>query len=258
MGSEVLIVIPVFNEYERWDDHYFKSLPTDAPKGSRFIFVDDGSDDGSLDLIINFCESSESYSYISCEINGGKSEAVRIGMLQGVDAGYSGIGFLDADGAFEASDIARILYLFEEKCLGTNAWKAVWSSRIDLAGRNIVRNGKRHFIGRLISKIICMFIEDSPWDTQSGFKIFRVDNELKMVLNRPFRTKWFFEIEILQRYVAKFGSPLTIWEEPVNSWKDVKGSKIVLKRMPSIFLEILKIVYENYRTFGIRSRRNYY
>jgi len=256
MCSEVLIVIPVFNESERWNVEYFNQLSSNAKQQSDFLFVDDGSTDESLNLIRDLCGRNDKYGYLALPTNHGKSEATRMGLLKGFELGYSAVGFLDADGAFEVNDVVRIIDVYLEKCESDGNWDSVWSSRLSISGRRIVRNGKRHFVGRLLSHLICLFMEDAPWDTQSGLKIYKGDEKLLLILQHPFKTRWFFELEMLQRYVRMFGASLQIWEEPVDAWTDVKGSKIRFRHAPSIILEMVFIIRTNVKIFTMSLRGN--
>ena len=40
-----------------------------------------------------------------------------------------------------------------------------------------------------------------------------------------FITRWFFDLELLSR-VLRINKTFRIYEEPLNSWQDVSGSKI--------------------------------
>jgi hypothetical protein len=99
-------------------------------------------------------------------------------------------------------------------------------------------------------------MEDAPWDTQSGLKIYKGDEKLLLILQHPFKTRWFFELEMLQRYVRMFGASLQIWEEPVDAWTDVKGSKIRFRHAPSIILEMVFIIRTNVKIFTMSLRGN--
>jgi hypothetical protein len=176
--------------------------------------------------------------------------------LFGVSEGYQGVGFLDADGAFNSVDIAKIVMLFNEKTSSNQDIKAIWSSRISLAGRNIRRSGLRHLMGRLVSTLIRGFSGFMPWDTQAGFKIFLVDREFTTIISERFKTRWFFEVELIQRHFNLFGINLNVWEEPLDHWSDIKGSKINLKQYFLIFAEILFVVSKNFELLVLRNRKD--
>jgi hypothetical protein len=62
-----------------------------------------------------------------------------------------------------------------------------------------------------------------------------------------FKTRWFFEIEIIARWNNLNFDAIQIWEEPVTNWQDINGSKIKGK-------EILRIMYEFYKLQKIKGR----
>jgi glycosyltransferase involved in cell wall biosynthesis len=245
VDESILLVIPVFNEEKRWNEEYFLELASKSDNRLKYIFVDDGSTDNSKNLIRALCDKSDRFFYRFSDSNQGKGEAIRNGFSYGVTENYSGIGFLDSDGAFSTRDINRISTVFIEKCLKHDDFQAIWSSRISLAGRRIERSNRRHVLGRLISKIVSPFTSGIPWDTQSGFKIFKNNPGLRELVSQRFQSKWLFEIEMLQRYIVSSGTTMKIWEEPLDSWHDVKGSKIQGKQYVIILAEITLIFSRN-------------
>ena len=111
-----------------------------------------------------------------------------------------------------------------------------------MAGRNIVRSIRRHWIARFINTILGLRDGNLPYDTQCGLKIFRNSTKLECALNGNFRTRWFLDIEILlNSKICK--NEIRIWEEPLTDWSDVKGSKLGgIKATVSILLEIIVIL----------------
>ena len=84
---------------------------------------------------------------------------------------------------------------------------------------------------------MCNGWRNAPYDTQCGLKFFRVDYALVDSLSGEFQTSWFFDVELLLR--LSHGS-LEVWEEPLQYWHDVQGSKIRLRAYPTILVEILR------------------
>jgi hypothetical protein len=111
-----------------------------------------------------------------------------------------------------------------------------------LAGRNITRSTTRHHLARIIITIIGFVDKNIPYDPQTGFKIFYLRSKEKQVFAEKFKTRWFFDIEILRRWEKLTGSKIEIWEEPVNYWYEVGGSKVNKKQYIRIFKEILHIL----------------
>jgi glycosyltransferase involved in cell wall biosynthesis len=235
------IAIPCYNEEHRIDIKYWKKI---IEENERVIwtFVDDGSRDNTLSIIRDKL-SYPNVSIVSLKKNLGKSEAVRFGMQRIIEVNQSilAIGFLDSDSAFTVSDIRRMVGLSKAKFSDENSRiDSLISSRVKLAGRDILRDSKRHYISRVLLTIINWNWREAPYDTQSGFKIFRNSESLKKALELPFQTKWFVDLEIFARIGAMKG-PNQIWEEPAEAWQEVPGSKIGWKAYIEILKDILMI-----------------
>ena len=234
------VVVPCFNEAFRWSSEYWDRLL--ALSDFRWIFVDDGSSDNTGSLIRDLCRGTPNHLIVQ-RTNLGKAEAVRSGMLSALsEASHSDIvGFVDADGAFKADDIARLARLLSDWADRTEVIEAVWSSRVALAGRDIRRTPRRHYLGRVAATVLSWGDAPFPYDTQSGLKFFRPTPALHSVLNEPFRTRWLFEVEMLQRFRQQNERTMKVWEEPVNFWQDVTGSKVSSREVLRIGREILFI-----------------
>ena len=93
---ELTVVVPVYNEVEslpRVERAMREWLPT-SPIKACVLMVNDGSKDGSLELMREICARNESMFYISLAKNGGLSAA----MKAGIDATHSRyVGYIDAD-----------------------------------------------------------------------------------------------------------------------------------------------------------------
>lgn len=229
------IVVPCFNEAERWNSDYWRVMVEQV--SATFLFVDDGSQDATPVLLEQLGEHSKAQ-ILSLPRNSGKAEAVRQGMNRLLEeTSLSGVGYLDADGAFAQEDISAIATIFTEK-VAEQDFDAVWSSRVALAGRDIARSPARHYVGRIIATYLSVAEHSFPYDTQSGYKLFVDSQTLRRCLASPFATRWLFEIELLARWRNAAGSPMRIWEEPVNYWHDVPGSKITRGELLRVLREL--------------------
>lgn len=237
--SDLVIVVPCFNESTRWSEDYWRELL--ALTTASLIFVNDGSTDKTPELIQNLSDHKR-VQLVNLVRNSGKAEAVRQGLIQAIESTASlaaTVGFLDADGAFSPNDIARMVRLSETTF--ADGYEALWSSRVALSGRQVSRSMSRHYVGRFIATILSASVSDLPYDSQSGFKLFRCSPELSRCLESPFRTRWLFDVELLDRWRKQTGRPLMLWEEPVLEWRDVPGSKIRGAELGRIAGEILTV-----------------
>jgi glycosyltransferase involved in cell wall biosynthesis len=232
------IVVPCFNEAKRLDMQYWRAILTTTDVS--IYFVDDGSTDGTL-AILNELSDIENCFAISSQKNLGKANAIRYGMQYIQETkNCSSIGFIDADGAFELNDISRILEIWQKGELINGEIDSIWTSRVKLSGRNIERKSSRHYISRVVATYLSLGNSKVPYDTQCGFKIFKNDANLKSALKDPFQTRWFFDLELLARLTGGKVN-YSIYEEPLNNWKEISGSKIRKTHYLKILLEILKV-----------------
>lgn len=234
--QNLFMIVPCFNEEKRINLDYWNKL-AELPN-VHWIFVNDGSSDGTKSLL-NQIENS---SVINLESNSGKAEAIRKGILETFNKDQSEIfqfGYLDADSAFEIEDIKNVIKLSFSK---ESTYDSYWGSRVALSGRHIYRNNLRHILSRILITIFGYRLGNLPYDPQTGFKIFKFSNEQMAIFDKNFLTKWFLDLEILLRFKAVNKKDMKIWEEPVNSWKDIEGSKIRGLEIITVFKDLIKIL----------------
>jgi dolichyl-phosphate beta-glucosyltransferase len=219
--TSLTLVVPLYNEASRWDEVYWTEVS--RIPGLHLVFVNDGNTDTTADLLLNFCACNTG-NYLNLPRNVGKSEAIRAGMVKALGGSSELIGYLDADGAFAIEDIEKFHKISLEKLCG-GKFHSLWSSRVLLSGRQIQRSLYRQWLSRVVATIIGTQYPSLPYDTQSGFKIFTKSILGGPILRFPFVTRWYLDLELFAR--AKIAnSEFLVWEEPVTSWKDIKGSKI--------------------------------
>jgi len=239
-----VLVVPVYNEADRFDPTYWRQMREKAHV--RVHFVNDGSDDGSPALLDDLCREA-GFTVTHLQVNQGKANAVRLGLVACLKADPEvPVGFIDADGVFGADDVAHLLSLLDHDDL--RRFEGFFSSRVALSGRNIERRTSRHYIGRAVATVLSAAYTPMPYDSQSGLKFFRPSPVLLECLEAPFTTRWFFEMELLIRWRQATGEAMLVWEEPVQSWFDAPGSKISGR-------ETLRVPREIYRVISLARRR---
>lgn len=232
------IVVPCYNEAERLNPKAFLDELEKVPNLS-FLFVDDGSTDGTLVVL----ESIQGNNPRQVDIlhlgnNRGKAEAVRLGILKLIENQFENVGYWDADLATPLEAIEDFCTVMEVKDV-----TLVIGSRVLLLGRNIQRNPLRHYIGRIFATCASLLLKIPVYDTQCGAKIFRTSEILKKVFSKPFKVNWTFDVEMMARFSVVSGESsariCSQWYEyPLKEWLDVKGSKVKLK---DYFIGVLEI-----------------
>jgi glycosyltransferase involved in cell wall biosynthesis len=235
---KLAIIIPFFNEELRiGEGKYLKELSSKLD--ADFFYVNDGSTDNTKSKLEELSHTTRAR-IVNLAVNSGKGEAIRAGLLQATKIGnYDAVGYLDADGAFPVSEVVRSLELAKSTFLSMPKIEIFIASRIKLAGKDINRSPVRHYLSRLIITLIGLRTKNMPYDSQSGLKFFRTSDALTEAINDSF-TRWFFDLELMSRLGMQKRD--CTWEEPVNSWSDIKGSKIGLSSIFSIAKELLAVI----------------
>ncbi len=239
------VVIPCYNEEERLLSDEFLSF-VNQNTGYHLCFVNDGSKDKTLEVLHNLQKGREDFITVyDCEKNGGKAEAVRLGMLhmaQKTDLDY--IGFLDADLSTDLSDFDDLVQTME----GSN-FKIVSGSRISRMGANITKESARKIISLTINFIIRKILSMDFKDTQCGAKIFHKD-VIDIAFKKKFVTQWIFDVEIFKRMTIHFGlnkAKTMLCEQPLKRWIHADGSKLSMKDSIKIVMQLAQIAWV-YRT----------
>ena len=241
MGSCV-IVVPCYNEAERLKKGDFKSY-LEGSLGVSFVFVNDGSTDRTLECLRQLAsEMPAKAEVLHKEKNGGKAEAVRSGMLHALSKpGVAYAGFWDADLATPLDAIDDLLAVLASH----PKVEIVLGSRVRLLGRNIERRPARHYLGRVFGTCTSAVLGLPVYDTQCGAKLFRVTPDLGQVLQRPFLSRWIFDVEILARFMQLHPDDEKvlelIYEFPLHCWKDIPGSKLKSRDFYKAIMELLAI-----------------
>ncbi|MEL0644090.1 response regulator [Olleya sp. Ti.3.14] len=239
------VVIPCYNEEERLLSEEFITY-IDKNSGYHLCFVNDGSKDKTLEVLKELQKGREDFITVyDCEKNGGKAEAVRLGMLHMAkkeDLDY--IGFLDADLSTDLADFDDLV-----KTIETTDFKIVSGSRISRMGANITKESARKIISLTINFIIRKILKMDFKDTQCGAKIFHKD-VIDIAFGKKFVTQWIFDVEIFKRMSIHFGlkeAKTMLCEQPLKRWIHADGSKLSMKDSVKIVGQLGQIawVYRN-------------
>ncbi len=224
--TRTVVVVPCFDEAARLRPDTFLGAVRAQP-GLSFVFVDDGSRDGTAAVLRSLCaRRPDRLDLIELPANRGKAEAVRAGVQVALDRGADYVGYWDADLSTPLPAIAD----FRAELDARPHARLVMGARVQLLGRRITRRASRHYSGRVFATMASLALGLPVYDTQCGAKLFRVTPDLARVFGRPFRSRWIFDVEILERMVhpdgrRTLGDP-GIVELPLLEWTDIAGSKL--------------------------------
>lgn len=247
MSPAVTVVVPCYNEEKRLDVGAFTSFL--ASEGTtRFVLVDDGSRDDTLAVLERLRASApDRIRVLALERNSGKAEAVRRGVLAALDEGAAIVAYWDADLATPLEAIpqfAQVLHMRPDIAL-------VMGARVQLLGRSIARRPARHYLGRVFATVVSVVLGLRVYDTQCGAKMLRNTPEMRAAFERPFRSKWIFDVELLARMLGRrggmLGTGVGILELPLWSWEDVAGSKLKGRDFAIAVPELARIWWHDLR-----------
>lgn len=209
------LVIPAFNEEERLPA-FLESVRAYAGSSSRaleVLVVDDGSRDGTADVVKRLSQIDPRFRLICQERNQGKGAAVRRGMLE---ARGGLVCFADADGATPVTELERLIPVIEsgvDVAIGSRAVEDPFVARHRVGGRRLM--------GRLFYFMVSALAVPGIRDTQCGFKLFRRESA-QLLFAKARESGWAFDVEVL--YLAQLVG-CRIQEVAVN-WKEIPGSKV--------------------------------
>lgn len=241
--ASTVIVVPCWNEERRLPVARFESFLAAEPEVG-FVFVDDGSVDGTRQLLHTLEKAAPGrVRVLGLDENQGKAEAVRRGVLEALRAEPRFVGYWDADLATPLEEIPGFRRVLETR----PELEIVMAARVHLLGRRIERNALRHYLGRAASTLISIVLALRVYDTQCGAKLFRTGPRLPDLFRDPFLAAWLFDVEILARRIYQHenggGPPAgeVIYECPIPEWTDVGGSKLRSRAYLRAALDLVRI-----------------
>jgi dolichyl-phosphate beta-glucosyltransferase len=221
------IVIPCYNEAARLDRERFRGFAHGRP--TRFLFVNDGSSDATADMLDGMRDSNPAqFDVLHLPVNQGKAEAVRQGMLRSIASGAETVGFWDADLSTPIEAVSEFEHVLERRA----DIRIVIGTRLPILGRSIRRRWMRRKAGQVFARCASAVIGFPVVDTQCGAKLFRIDDTTRGLFDKPFASRWIFDVEVLVRWrraCRRLGVDELrggIFELPLDAWTEVPGSKL--------------------------------
>jgi glycosyltransferase involved in cell wall biosynthesis len=246
MPPTLVLVVPCFNEEHRLDPTAFLSFAA-ARRSVRLLFVDDGSTDRTPAIVDGIkAGAPDSVDVVRLPSNQGKAAAVREGILTALRLQPGLVGFWDADLSTPLAAVDDFLALADKR----PDVDIVLGSRVMLMGRDIRREGWRHYIGRVFATGVSLSLDLPVYDTQCGAKVFRANDATAAVFAAPFHSPWIFDVEVLARYLAlpvapgEPARPDRIYELAVAVWYHVRGSKL---RWTDFVRAVYELVYIHHK-----------
>jgi dolichyl-phosphate beta-glucosyltransferase len=232
------VVIPCFNEAARIGETLrltLNYLAANAPDG-ELIIVNDGSTDATAAIARERMKDAKIQTRLLQNFpNRGKGAAVRSGLL----AAREPIGlFSDADLSTPLEETPKLI----EPIANGEIDIGLGSRALDRGLIGIHQPWRREQAGRAFNLLVRLATGLPFWDTQCGFKAFRLD-VCRPILEAARIDGFAFDVELL--YLAQHAG-LRIREIPVR-WNHAEGSKV------QFFKDSLRMLGE---VIALRSKTN--
>lgn len=230
MPTTLSIVVPAYNEAARLG----KSLPKILAYLNReisspeLIIVDDGSTDNTAAVAREILAKPDRVraSVVSYQSNLGKGRAVRLGLL----ASRGDIGlFTDADLSTPISETPKVV----EPILSGECDLVFGSRALDRGLIGVHQPWRREQGGRVFNLAVRLATGLPFWDTQCGFKAFRMD-VCRPLIEGATIDRFGFDVELI--YLA-YRAGFRLREVPVR-WDHNEGSKV------NVFSDSFKMLNE--------------
>ena len=228
----ISIVIPAYNEEKRLPrtlDSILKYLAGREFSSTEILVVDDGSNDGTAELVGRYARQDERIRLLRNPGNRGKGYSVRHGMLQ---ASGDWILFSDADLSAPIEDLDTLLAAAKK-----------WNAEIVIGSRAVDRSlvGVRQSLWREMSgrtfNVIMRITTGLPYkDTQCGFKLYSRD-ATRAVFTRQTLDGFSFDVEDL--VIAKQLGLRAV--EVAVRWNNVEGTTVSTLQGIRSFMDLVQI-----------------
>ncbi|MEC7173732.1 MAG: glycosyltransferase [Bacteroidota bacterium] len=223
MQDDLAIVIPCYNEANRLPFSKFEDFLT-LNSNVFIFFVNDGSKDQTIKVLLALKKKFfNQIERVNLSQNQGKANAVLQGMMKAMeDKRFQKVAYLDADLATSLEECLRLSMYVKDKVV------LAFGSRILKIDNQIKRKWYRFILGRIVATAISKILEVSIYDSQCGCKIFEA-RTAKKIFDKPFISKWLFDVEIFFRMIGLFGRieiQNHLREIPLKAWIDTPDSRI--------------------------------
>ncbi len=227
---KISFILPLYNEKTRIVKtiREISNFRSSFPHQSEWIFVDDGSTDGTEALARGEL-GSLTHRWIRLESNQGKGRAVQKGMLE---ATGDFIFFTDADLSTPLAESEKLLEGLKD---GYDI--AIGSRGLEGSKVLVHQNWLRETMGKVFNRFARLFAFKNIRDSQCGFKAFK-KGAAKKLFGLQKISGFSFDAEIL--YLGQ-AFQMRIVEVPVT-WVNSKDSKVnIVRDSIKMLLDLMRI-----------------
>jgi glycosyltransferase involved in cell wall biosynthesis len=212
--GKLSVIVPVFNERNTVAEIVRRMRSVDLPVDREIVVVDDGSDDGTRDVLTQLADST--VRIVKHGVNRGKGAAIRTGLENSTG---DVVLVQDADLEYDPEDWPRLL----APMLKGRA-RVVYGSRFTGERRNMLF---LHWVGnRFLSLVTNMLYNSTLSDMETCYKLFERDvlDGVQLRANR-FDFEPEFTAKVLRRGIRIYEVPISyagreLHEGKKITWRD--------------------------------------
>jgi len=217
------LILPLYNESQRFPEQFrqIKILHDQNPKW-EIIFINDGSNDQTQELVKAQIASSSRMKLISYLRNQGKGYAIKKGVKE---AKNELILFTDIDFSTPISELELFIPFIEK-----NADIVIGTRKVSGATITSHQPGFREWLGKRFTQLSNLILGLDMSDFTCGFKLFK-KAAAKKIFAKSIIKRWGFDCEVLylaSKYSYKVVEVPVIWQNDprtkVNLAKDIARS----------------------------------
>jgi len=210
-GQRALVVVPTYNERDNVEELVGRLL--DLP-GLDVLFVDDGSPDGTAQLIEVAASSSSRINLLTRPSKQGLGTAYVAGFRWGLTRDYDALVQMDADFSHNPADIPRLLEALADADLVIGS-RYIEGGRVQNWGRG------RRSLSSGANRIARALLGYPVHDSTAGFRAFR-PSTLEQIDFHTLKSRGYaFQVETTRRVLRVGGR---IVEVPITFIERVRGS----------------------------------
>lgn len=164
MTPDTLMFLPVYNQVQELPT-VIREIEADGPPGVEFLLFDNGSSDGSSELIAN-----SQWPSLTVSLNQGIGHSYRLALAWALERDYRFFGSMAANGKMIASEVIRLV-----EPLRNGVADYVTGSRFLPGGRSPNLPVFRRLAIPVVNVVAGLLTGHRLTDSTNGFRAFRLD-----------------------------------------------------------------------------------
>jgi dolichyl-phosphate beta-glucosyltransferase len=192
--AQLSVIIPAFNEQKVIGQSLAKvAAYLETAEDPELIVVDDGSRDGTREIVEGLCARYPFVRLIANDVNGGKGRAIQQGVLA---SRGRWVLYTDSDLVYPIEGVEPFVEALEagaDLAIGSRSHS---NSLFALHPRHFSYIYQRYLIGRAYIRIVNWLLKLDVTDTQCGFKVFRGE-VARRIFARTTLDDFAFDVEAL-------------------------------------------------------------